>query len=154
MSSMKHEYFTNCAIFELISDHVLYCAPCSKYTYAAAYYEVKQNCRSWERDHRSNATHLMQLYASTIRPILPSLHFMLWLPSQKKCHIYWDVASELPVASDGNKKQQLASMNGTCGYDRYESSTKKSYLCGWTVHFEINWLFITNKCTWCQFYLT
>jgi hypothetical protein len=23
------------------------------------------------------------------------------------------------------------------------------HLYGWTVHFEINWLFITNKCTWC-----
>jgi hypothetical protein len=23
-----------------------------------------------------------------------------------------------------------------------------NYLYGWTVHFEIDWLFITNKCTW------
>ena len=35
-----------------------------------------------------------------------------------------DVASELPVASDGKKRQQLAPMNGNCGYGGYESSTK------------------------------
>jgi hypothetical protein len=29
----------------------------------------------------------------------------------------------MPIASNGNKKQELAAMNGTCHYGRYGSST-------------------------------
>ena len=67
----------------------------------------------------------MLLYASKSRPALLSLRFRLLLPSQNKCRIYWDVASELPVGSDGNIKQPLAAVDGTCGYGRYGSSNKK-----------------------------
>jgi hypothetical protein len=52
----KHEHFSYWAIFQLISEHVPYTAPYSKYTYTIAQYEMKQDPESWKRSHRCSAT--------------------------------------------------------------------------------------------------
>jgi hypothetical protein len=72
-----------------------------------------------------------------------------WQPALASACMNWGNPSRTLIIMTGPQAESKTGVVHTSPLCTFHKNIFSSYVYGWTVRFEIIWLFITNKCTWC-----